>query len=135
MIIELERRGYFDNGTFGILKSNGFQCVTVEEVWRNNQRSISCIPIGVYPIRRGKYPRHGECFEVLNVPNRTSILIHPANTIDDIEGCIGPGERFGMVKDKWAVLQSTSAYQRFMNFMTGVVEAKLRIYNYQGGVL
>lgn len=135
MILELERFAYTPQGTFGRLKANGFECYTVEEVWNNNQKSISCIPIGVYQVIKTTTPKHGECFMVSNVPNRTAILIHPANTIDDIEGCIGPGESLGVVNNLWAVQGSQAAYKRFMYFMLGKVEANLRVYNYQGGIL
>ena len=136
MIFELERFAYTPMGTFGRLKANGFEtCFTIEEVWNNNSPSISCIPIGVYPLKRGRFPKHGETFQVMEVPNRSAILFHVANTILDIEGCIGPGERLGMLGPNWAVLQSKSAYDRFMVFMKNVDEAKLRIYNYQGGIV
>lgn len=135
MILELERFAYTPYGTFGRLKANGFECLTIEEVWKSNIRGKSCIPIGIYELKRGHFPKHAEAFEVMNVPNRSAILIHVANTIDDIEGCIGPGERLGMVKDKWAVLQSKSAHDRFMKYMQGTDLAKIRIYNYLGGML
>lgn len=135
MILELERFAYTPKGTFGKLKANGFESYTVEEVWKNNERGKSCIPCGVYDLKRGQFPKHGNCFEVLGVPNRSAILIHVANTIDDIEGCIGPGEALGTVNEKWAVVQSKKAYDRFMKYMSGTDAAKIRIYNYLGGML
>jgi len=135
VIIEIERFAYTPMGTFGRLKANGFESFTIEEVWNNNQPKISCIQTGVYVIKRGQFPKHGETFQVMNVPGRSAILFHVANTILDIEGCIGPGERLGMVNNNWAVLDSKSAYTRFMRFLDDTNEAKLRIYNYQGGTV
>jgi hypothetical protein len=135
VILEIERFAYTPQGTFGRLKANGFECFTIEEVWKNNQKSVSCIPCNVYTIKRGQFPKHGEAFEILNVPNRSAILIHPANTTLDIEGCVGPGESLGYVNNQWAVTGSRLAYEKFMIRMQGVQEAKIRIYNYLGGML
>ncbi len=64
---------------------------TVERPWLDNQRRISCIPVGVYQVRRHVSPSKGECFEVLDVPERTHILIHIANWSYELMGCIAPG--------------------------------------------
>ena len=134
MNLVLERFCYGPLGTFGRLVGVEFSCFTVEEVWANNAKGKSCIPIGTYTLKRDRFPKHGEAFEVCNVPNRTAILIHVANTIDDIEGCIGPGEALGFVDQKWAVVQSAKAYQRFMEHMRGTDEATFSIVNLQGGI-
>lgn len=112
MILELERFAYSPMGTFGRLRANGFECFSIEEVWNDNRPNISCIPVGTYRLKRGNFPKHKEAFQVMDVPNRTAILIHVANTIKDIEGCIGPGEKLGMLGDHWAVLGSQLAYGR-----------------------
>lgn len=141
MIFELERFAYTPMGTFGRLRCNGFEAYTIEEVWNNNKPFGSCIPCGIYPMRRGRFPKHGEAFEIQHVPNRDFILIHVANTIDDIEGCVGPGNSLGMQQGRtskkmlWSVNESGLAYARFMKFMEGTDEAKIRIYNYTGGIL
>lgn len=64
---------------------------TLELPWRDNQRSVSCIPPGTYecaPYTSQKYP---DVCEVLAVPDRTAILFHTGNGLDDTEGCILPG--------------------------------------------
>ena len=35
-----------DQGTEGFLVTDGFNCRTLELPWKNNKRSISCIPEG-----------------------------------------------------------------------------------------
>src|SRR5690242_6247100 len=64
--------------TLGVFLNEGISplCLTLERPWLNNQKSISCIPKGEYQISRTVRPKHGMCFEVLNVPNRSDILIH-----------------------------------------------------------
>ena len=66
-----------------------FYCL--ELPWKNNQRSISCIPEGIYPVEKHTAPKFGICFHVKEVPNRSEILIHSGNYHTDIKGCILPG--------------------------------------------
>src|SRR5690554_237346 len=88
-------RGYTPRGTFGELITPQQRLITLELPWRANQRSVSCIPEGVYSMAQrrsgvverttgGKY-RHG--WEVQGVPDRDYIMIHPGNIVDDLEGC------------------------------------------------
>lgn len=124
----LERFAYTPLGTFGRLIDAGFECFTIEEVWAKNVKSKSCIPeASAYPCRRGTFPKMGETFEVTNVPDRSAILFHVANTIADIEGCVGPGERLGAVNGMWGVLGSLQAYRRFMKHLSGVDEFTLEV--------
>ena len=132
IILTLERFCYSPLGTFGMLTSgDGFSCYTVEEIWKHNTTGNSCIPEGVYRCRRGHFPKHGEAFEVCEVPGRTAILFHVANTIADIEGCIGPGETLGALDNVWAVLNSGHAYQRFMTYLKDEQEFVLDIRQYR----
>ena len=121
------RRAYTDRGVFGTLETPQRTYHTLELPWRNNRVSVSCIPEGVYPLalRRsgvverttgGQY-RHG--WEVQGVLDRTYIMIHPANTIDDLEGCIAPGLSTGVLPDRnrdqpWAILNSFAAFKMLM---------------------
>jgi len=67
-------------------------CDTLENPWIDNQRNISCIPEGVYPVRL-RYPRESGTRDYLHllvqdVPNRDWILFHRGNTAEDTSGCI-----------------------------------------------
>lgn len=135
MNLTLERFAYTPMGTFGRLTYSGGSCYTMEEVWRNNEKGMSCIPVGTYRVQRGKFPKHGECFEVQGVPGRSAILFHVANTIKDVEGCIGPGQELGTVGGLWAVLNSVAAYNDFMKAHAGQDVLTLRIQNLDGGKL
>ncbi|MDY0308163.1 MAG: DUF5675 family protein, partial [Desulfovibrionaceae bacterium] len=76
-------------GVQGTLRCGVFSCFTLERPWLNNQRRVSCIPAGTYKGRVLPSPRFGiDLPELLDVPGRDQILIHPGNTIDDTEGCI-----------------------------------------------
>lgn len=102
-------------GTFGHLYRDGeIIAYTVEQPWRNNEPFKSCIPFGTYLCKLANHPKHGLKYELQDVPGRTAILIHVANTMDDVEGCIGLGDELGMVNNKWAVMNSGNTLQKFM---------------------
>ena len=118
-------------GTFGVLdvKDNGpdgdkedvvFRCYTIERPWANNRPMLSCIPTGRYGLKLGRYNRGGYPAYVLqDVPHRTYIKIHKANTKKDVVGCIGLGKDLGYVDNQWAVTNSRMAYEHFMETMDG----------------
>lgn len=95
--LQLERETYEEVQTFGklrILDDNDFPFFEVnclELPWKYNQRRMSCIPEGIYPIRRYDSPTHGDVFLLESVPNRDYIEIHSGNFHYDILGCILPG--------------------------------------------
>ena len=61
---------------------------TLELPWLNNQRRISCIPLGIYKARKHKSPKFGRTLWVQDVPNRSEILVHSGNYHTQILGCI-----------------------------------------------
>lgn len=69
-----------------------FTCETLELPWRNNQRRISCIPPGTYVIRPRVSQKYGLHLHILNVPDRDWILIHEANFVHQLQGCIAVGQ-------------------------------------------
>jgi len=73
--------------------STVFSCHSLELPWRNNQRNISCIPEGVYQVRKRRSDAFGTHFHILNVPNRDLILIHEANHVHELRGCIAIGDK------------------------------------------
>lgn len=76
---------------------NVFKCKGLEPPWRNNERNISCLPEGTYPVTKEEtspghpYPH----FRVHNVPGRSGILWHGGNFFKDTLGCYLPGDSFG----------------------------------------
>lgn len=83
-------RTYFPNGTNGELTFEGARiCSTIELPWKNNKHLISCIPEGVYELRKRYTQRFGKHFILMNVPRRSMILLHAANNaMKEIKGCI-----------------------------------------------
>lgn len=67
-------------------------CRTLELPWENNASGISCIPAGSYRMAYVHSPRYGrKMWRVLDVPKRSGILIHAANFVRQLRGCIAPG--------------------------------------------
>jgi hypothetical protein len=66
---------------------------SLERPWLNNQENISCIPAGRYEVQM-LFSEHFQrnLPHLLNVPNRTNVMIHPGNTVNDTEGCILVGK-------------------------------------------
>jgi len=67
-------------------------CYTLELPWRENRKNISCIPIGEYEVERRTSEKYGEHFHILDVPDRSYILIHSGNFHNQIRGCVLVGE-------------------------------------------
>jgi len=150
MRLQILRKERIPDGVFGELLVLGdeldaeppapLQLQTIEDDWRDNAPKISCIPAGIYTLQRTIYHKHGyETFEVVGVPDRSRILIHPANTEEDLEGCIGVGLRRGKIrvaKDedtgevnvlKHAVVASREAFRRLMEVMAPVDAATIEV--------
>jgi len=93
--------------TIGVLESNdGLMCYTIERPWLDNKRNISSIPTGEYTCMPYSSQRYKNVWELQDVPGRSKILIHVANTASDVQGCIGVGDSIGSLGGKRAVLNS-----------------------------
>lgn len=71
-----------------------FTGVTLEPPWQDNEKKVSCIPIGKYLVFPRSSEKFGQHYLLNNVPGRDLILIHPGNTPKDTEGCILVGKDF-----------------------------------------
>jgi hypothetical protein len=91
MKLELTRT-YFPDGTNGKLEYEGkLICKTIELPWKSNETKVSCIPEGKYFIKKRYSQKFQWHLEVLDVKNRSLILLHPANNaLLELNGCIAP---------------------------------------------
>ena len=114
MNLVLQRRESGNEGTFGTLL-NWF---TGELPWRDNARSVSCIPAGIYRCAWAWSPRFRRfTYRLQNVEGRSGVLIHSANLMGDaalgyrsqLNGCIALGEKLGWIEGQKAVLLSRTA--------------------------
>ena len=110
MNITLERFAYTPTETQGRLIVDDFECFTLEQPWRpcdnpGGEPYHSCIPDGNYALfpfsRRNKSKAFAIVNESLGVylygkrgdPFRFLCLIHAANFVNEVEGCIAPGRQ------------------------------------------
>lgn len=87
---------------------------TLEDSWKGNQRSISCIPLGTYSAKPHNWEnatgrKFQSVWEILNVPDRSAILIHGGNTKQDTQGCVLVGLATGTLGNSPAILHSNDA--------------------------
>ena len=126
--VTLERFAYTPWGVFGRIVYGNFRAFTIERPWLNNKARESCIPDGEYELQWYNSPKFGPTWAVVGgtvslfptaTSKRSAILIHKANTMDDLMGCIGLGVSLGFVKNKWAVLNSKKATTEFLALTRG----------------
>lgn len=131
MVATLTRYAEDQQGTRGVLVTDqGFSCQTLELPWRENQRSVSCIPEGVYECvwtASEKFPRGSYILQGVN--GRSGVRIHSGNFAGDvaagwqshIEGCILLGRKWGWAANRYgvkqlALLNSRSVVTEFNEF-------------------
>lgn len=116
LILRRERNQPTNNCTLGFLFGPGdLSLVTIERPWvptplsPGGTKGISCVPLGTYRLVPHNTDAHpmtwalvNEALDVLHQPDddhpyaRTAVLIHPANYVEELRGCIAPGTRTAM---------------------------------------
>lgn len=109
------------NGVLYVEKDNKilFECYTLELPWKDNKRRVSCIPGGTYNAVKHKSPKFGNSVWIKDVPNRSEILIHPANYVRQLLGCIAVGKDLKDVDGDG--LEDTTASRDTMNELLGLL--------------
>lgn len=100
--------------TLGVLKVLGMThrpFYTMERPWVENMNNISCIPTGVYNCSPYSGTIFKDVYQVEGVPNRTAILLHPANYPHELAGCIAIG--YGVAPQTPMISTSQAAVARF----------------------
>ena len=103
--------------TMGVFIIDGIKFYTIEKPWLNNKRNKSCIPPGRYLcrfMRRSSSGKYKNCYHLINVRNRSGILLHNGNTVDHTKGCILLGKSRGFLGGARAVLSSRSAMKKLV---------------------
>jgi hypothetical protein len=97
-IVKLDRTQREDKQTLGVmLHESKTLCYTLELPWLDNQKGISCIPEGEYEVVSRKTPSSQfkyKHYHILDVPDRSWILIHGGNYHTQIKGCILVGSEW-----------------------------------------
>lgn len=136
--ITLVRTSYLQTGTTGRIFNNMDIpiCLSLERPWLDNQRDVSCIPVGLYDmvvdIRKPGTEKACEVWELVDVPGRDQIQLHIANKVDELLGCIATVSTLTVFKDH-ALFggRSGSAFGEFMRTLSGKRKAQILITNGQ----
>ncbi len=131
MSIKLQRLSMTESGTFGgLLGENGIPiCLVLERPWVDNKPNISCIPPGLYRCELVNSPTFGWTYQVVDVPNRTKILFHVGNWIENSRGCLLTGSSFGILNSKPAVINSSKAFAGFIKYLDNAKTFDIEIFN------
>lgn len=142
-------RVYLEKVTAGSLFPGSFRieekiiCKTIELPWRNNSMSTnaalaSCVPEGIYLVRKepAKPGRDYVYFRFIHVPARnwepaykaSNILIHTANYVSDLLGCIAPGSRHVDINQDGTidVVDSTKKMKYLADILPAFFELEIR---------
>ena len=136
-LTRLQDTGKQTIGSMEIYAAGGkllYTCSTLELPFKNNQNNISCIPAGEYEVIERTTQTRGKHWQILNVPKRKWILIHPGNYAgsinpktghSDIQGCILPGTAFADINKDGIkdIINSTVA----MNKLREILPANFKI--------
>lgn len=114
--------------TPGALYYNGVELMkTIELPYINNEKNVSCVPVGAYgisPYISAKYPGKYKSdkmpyvyalnninvgVKISGISQRTHILIHVLNFIEESQGCIGVGTHYHSTR--WGVSNSRKAFE------------------------
>jgi hypothetical protein len=126
MNLTLERFSYASTETEGVLSLPDHNLATIERPWVlhddvGGKPFESCIPDGEYRIDPWTRPNRGEVY-ILSNPDlgvyrleedrprgvgRYLVLIHVANYVRNVVGCVGPGTQRVIMRDK-----KTGTYER-----------------------
>ena len=83
--------------TLGRLEAGDKTFQTLELPWKDNVVKISCIPTGTYPVTMDWSPKFQRRMpHIMGVEWRTDILIHPANSVEELQGCVAIGKARNM---------------------------------------
>jgi len=126
--MELELiRTYLPLGTNGkILYQGRTMMYSIELPWKNNQTGVSCIPEGRYELIKRFNDHFKRHLEVLNVPQRDYILIHPANdALLELKGCIAP---VWLITGAGKGLRSRMALEALTSLVYGALDRTEKVF-------
>lgn len=124
----LKRHSYSPTETMGRLYlPNGRILHTIERPWtpdsvHGSKPMESCVPDGIYFLEPHHSKKYADTWALVNEnlkvyhypigkPGRSACLLHSANFVHDVNGCIAPGLARVVMSGKLAVTSSVTAMQ------------------------
>lgn len=121
------KRDYLNLGTNGEIRHGDVPvCWTIELPWKNNQQRVSCIPEGTYRVTKRWSEKFKSHLQLLDVPGRSLILLHPANdALKELNGCIAPVSR---LTGEGLGVQSRDAFNRLYSKVVKAIEESKQVF-------
>ena len=120
--IYMKRFALLESGTLGsMVLPSGLKLYTIERPWLNNEPFVSCVPEGVYTLEYHRYKGKLDTWALVgdtvsHFPSdkaRNLILIHPANKVHELQGCIATGT--DKKSGEGRMVKSLDAHRKLMN--------------------
>jgi hypothetical protein len=151
MILTLTRDYRDANLTLGTLAIGANKWQTLERPWVPDATStyacgdkgVSCVPVGDYRLEPHNSEAHPKVWALVNpklgvfhwdadVPPgcngaRTAVLIHAANWVEELRGCIAVGKSRLKTNGRWMVVRSRDALNEVRNVLGTTYELVLTI--------
>ena len=126
--MELELiRTYYPAGTNGKIRyQDRLMMYSIELPWKDNHAQVSCIPEGRYELVKRWSPKFNRHLQVMNVPKRNFILIHPANdALKELKGCIAP---VSIITGAGMGLRSRMALETLTSLVYGALDRHEQVF-------
>lgn len=96
LTLELDRKDLRDSCTLGklFLPSGEFVAYSLERPWSDgqNRHDLDCILPGTYELKFEFSPHFKrQLIHLQDVPARSYVMVHPANKVEELLGCIALG--------------------------------------------
>lgn len=151
--MDLELVRDFQSGacTLGVLTVMGRRWHSLERPWVpsdnggiSGKKGVSCVAPGIYKLNRHSSEAFPNVWALTNpmldvyhweanVPKdrrgkaRTTVLIHPANYVSELRGCIALGKERKKLNGAWCVLRSRDAINELRSIVGGTLTLNLII--------
>ena len=137
-MITIERVANLPTGVWGRAMEDGKRIAwTLEQPWRDNKPFRSCIPAGQYvltPFDGAKYKNTFAFYNPdLNVHivnqefGRYACVIHSANVVDELQGCVAFGKDLSVINGQWAITNSKETTHMILEKIRQNVQHRINI--------
>lgn len=148
MRLLLRREPAHPDCTLGLLTVGGLALCTLERPWipsptcKGGLKGKSCVPAGIYRLEMHDSAKHPKTWALVNHDldvvhfegddhdpddDRATCLLHVANFVTQLEGCIAPGLTATLVNGQYMVTSSTRAMDRLRSVVPWSNEHTLEI--------
>jgi len=129
LALDLDRANLTGPCTRGrlFLPSGEFLAYTLERPWNDgqNRHDLDCILPGTYELKFELSPHFGrQLLHLQGVPGRDHVMVHPANNVDELLGCIA----LGRMTAGDTVIQSRNAVTNVEHIVQSAIQEGGRVF-------